>query len=165
MVRTQGMVVIGCNPPSRTSGQRTLARVEQARVILGFESVLIANLFALPSFRSGGLSELGREPVGWHRARSAMVDALSEANGVLLAYGTQEPSGSAREHFRDQVAWLDHEIETRCLPTWWVGCAPRHPSRWQRYTSRVHPGLSYDEALRESLSRRGAGVGSVSLPP
>jgi len=69
---------------------------------------------------------------------------------VLLAYGTQEPSGEARAHHREQVRWLDGQIEERALSKWWVGGSARHPSRWQRYTFRELPGIEFREALERS---------------
>jgi len=123
-----------------------------AREVLGFERVRLANLFALPSYRSGGLSELGATPDGWLAAQAEMEQALSEASAVLLAYGIGEPTGPARAHFREQVAWLNERIEQHDLPTWWVGGAPRHPSRWQRYTWRAYPDLAFPEGLRAAFS-------------
>lgn len=145
------LLVVGSNPPAQTSGQRTLARVQQAATILGFAQAVLANLFALPTYRSGGIADLGRTPDGWIGARSALVSCLDDCDGVLLAYGTQEPSGEARAHHREQVRWLDEQIEERSLPTWWVGGAPRHPSRWQRYTWRELPGIEFSDALRVAL--------------
>lgn len=148
------LLVVGSNPPARTSGQRTLARVGQAATILGFEKATIANLFALPTYRSGGISDLGRTLEGWLDARPPLLFALDECDGVLLAYGTQEPSGEARVHHREQVQWLSEQIEERDLPCWWVGGAPRHPSRWQRYTWRAFEGTPFQEALRKTLVSR-----------
>jgi hypothetical protein len=145
------LLVVGSNPPSQTSGQRTLARIEQARIVLGFEKVVLANLFALPTYRSGGVSELGQVQDGWQAARSGLKEALDDCSGVLLAYGVGEPTGKARILHREQVAWLDDAIKQRSLPTWWVGGAPRHPSRWQRYTWRQHPGIAFHEALSSAL--------------
>jgi len=149
------LLVVGSNPPSKTSGQRTLARVNQAATILGFDHAVIANIFALPTYRSGGIADLGRTPGGWLDARPPLLSALDECDGVLLAYGTQEPSGAARAHHREQVRWLEEQVEHRDLQTWWVGGAPRHPSRWQRYTWREHPNLSFPEALRHALAQHG----------
>lgn len=145
------LLVVGSNPPAQTSGQRTLARAQQAAAILGFEQAVLANLFALPTYRSGGIVDLGRTPDGWLDARSALFSGLDACDGVLLAYGTQEPSGEARAHHREQVRWLGEQIEDRSLPTWWVGGAPRHPSRWQRYTWRELPGIEFSDALRVAL--------------
>lgn len=115
------------------------------------------NLFALASYRSGGLSELGGTPEGWLAARDDLAEGLDQSEAVLLAYGTQTPSGNAREHFREQVAWLEEQISERALPTWWVGQAPRHPSRWQRFTWREFEGVEFSEALRLSLGVRLSG--------
>lgn len=154
MRRSSRLLVIGSNPPSQTSGARTLARVDLAREVLGFQEVRLVNLFALPSYRSGGLSELGGTPEGWLAARDDLVEGLDQSEAVLLAYGTQVPSGPAREHFREQVAWLDERMSEHSLPVWWVGGAPHHPSRWQRYTSREFSGIAFEQALLQSLVRR-----------
>lgn len=146
--------MIGSNPPSVTSGDRTRAGVELARVLLEFEAVHLVNIFARSSYRSGGLSELGGSPDGWLAARPAMDAGLGMASGVLLAYGVQTPSGAARRFFDEQVRWLEGRIQERGIPTWWVGGAPRHPSRWQRHTFRTYPGKRYREALAISLERR-----------
>lgn len=151
MLTRETLLVVGSNPPSQTSGERTLARVEQARTILGFEKVVLANLFSLPTYRSGGVSELGQVPDGWLTARAGLQEALEDCSGVLLAYGVGEPVGAARTLHREQVKWLDAEIEQRALPTWWVGGAPRHPSRWQRFTWRACAGQKFTEALRNVL--------------
>lgn len=156
MPRQSCLLAIGSNPPSQTSGARTLARLDLARHILGFDSVRIVNLFALPSYRSGGLSELGDTPEGWLTARDDMAESLGQAEAVLLAYGVQIPSGPARHHFRDQVAWLEGQIGEQNLPTWWVGSAPRHPTRWQRHTWREFSNMEFEEALKKSLVLRGA---------
>jgi hypothetical protein len=151
--KRETLLVVGSNPPAQTSGQRTLARVQQAATILGFERVTIANLFALPTYRSGGISDLGRTSGGWLDARPPLHSALDACDGVLLAYGTQVPNGEARTHHRDQVRWLDAQVERRGVPSWWVGDAPRHPSRWQRYTWRELPEIEFREALKRSLCR------------
>lgn len=148
------LLVVGSNPPSQTSGRRTLSRVEQARVILGFEEARLVNLFAVSSYRSGGVSEFGTAPAGWLDARTDIEAGLSLACGVLLAYGIKSPTGPAREYFRDQVDWLNSRIEAHYLPSWWVGGAPRHPSRWQRYTWRQFPGMAYSDALGLALGQR-----------
>lgn len=145
------LLVIGSNPPSQTSGTRTLNRVELAREVLGFERARLVNLFALPSYRSGGLTELGGRAEGWAAARPEIERGLAEADAVLLAYGATEPSGPARIHFREQVAWLNEQVEQHALPTRWVGGAPRHPSRWQRYTWRTCPDLAFSDALAVAL--------------
>lgn len=148
------LLAICSNPPLTTSGERTLARLEQARVLLGFQDVGLVNLFALPTYRTGEVETLGQEPDGWHLARHGIEETLNRADAVLLAYGVSAPAGPAGEHHRNQVAWLDSEVARRQLPAYWVGGAPRHPSRWQRYTFRNYTDLAYADGLRLALTRR-----------
>lgn len=151
--RMRTLLVVGSNPPT-TSGSRTLARAEQARSILELDKVLIANLFSVPTYRTGGISSLGSMPQGWADARAALLEGLDQSSGVLLGYGVGRPAGEAAWHHDDQVQWLEMHLRSRELPVWWVGGAPRHPSRWQRYTSRAHPGDAFVRALEKSLQLR-----------
>jgi hypothetical protein len=151
----QGLLVaIASNPPLTTSGERTRGRLDQARAVLGFAEVRLVNLFAVPTYRTGGVGVVGRTPEGWHGARDVITEALDQGEAVLLAYGVTAPSGPAREHHRQQVDWLEAELRRRQLPVYWVGGAPRHPSRWQRYTFRHHPDLPYADGLKLALTVR-----------
>lgn len=140
----------GAIRPPQTSGQRTLARVQQGATILGFEEAVLANLFALPTYRSGGIADLGRTPGGWLDARTALVSGLDDCDGVLLAYGTQEPNGEARASpgSGSLAGRTDRGARPAVLV---VGGSARHPSRWQRYTWRELPGIEFREALERSL--------------
>ncbi|WP_374109374.1 DUF1643 domain-containing protein [Curtobacterium citreum] len=142
--------MIGSNPP-RTSGVRTLNRAAKASLILDFDSFSLTNLISVPTHSTGEISALAAEEEAWIQSRSQLVEALSESSGVLLAYGIGAPTGPARHHHADQIAWLQNEIERRSLPTWTVGGQPRHPSRWQRFTHRKYPGIDFDAALSLSL--------------
>lgn len=152
-VRKRTLLVVGSNPPT-TSGSRTLARAEQARSILEFDKVLIANLFSVRTYRTGAISSLGSKLQGWADARAALLEGLDQSSGVLLGYGVGRPAGKAAWHHDDQVQWLEMHLRSRELPVWWVGGAPRHPSRWQRYTSRAHPEDAFVIALKKSLQLR-----------
>lgn len=145
------LVAVLTNPPV-SDGKRTLNRVALAAELLGYGEVSVANLFALPSQATRAIDELGATELGWVAARDRLVTSLSVADGVLLAYGATPPSGPARLHFRDQVAWLQNRVDELSVPTWIVGDGPRHPSRWQRWTHRVHPDLAFRDALRQSLA-------------
>lgn len=147
------LLVVASNPPT-TSGQRTLARAEHARQILDFDRYEIANIFSQPTYRTSGVSDAGSSPDGWFDARVALMSALDQAAAVLLAYGVSKPAGAAGKHHDEQVAWLEAEVARRSLPVWWVGGAPRHPSRWQRYTYRAHPEEDFQTALIRALARR-----------
>jgi len=120
--------------------------------LLGFSHVSVVNLFALPSHATGEIAALGVEEAGWLKARGDLGPGISAADGVLLAYGATAPTGPARGHFRDQVEWVRERIAAEDLPVWHVGDGPRHPSRWQRWTSRAHPGVPFAEALQSSLA-------------
>ena len=146
------LLAVLTNPPL-TDGRRTLQRVELAASLLGFDQVVVGNLFALPSHATGALTVLGLGPEGWETARSHLAAHLAACDGALLAFGVSAPSGAARERFRGQVRWLLDRTVAVGLPTWQVGDGPRHPSRWQRWTSHTHPDITFPEALRTSLVR------------
>ena len=148
---TEGILFAVLANPPLTEGQRTLRRVALAAELLGFTDVEVANLFVVPSHATGAIAVLGIEEGGWLEARASLERGLDTAQGVLLAYGATAPTGEARIHFRRQVEWLSTRIAARRLPTWNVGDGPRHPSRWQRWTSRAHPAVPFAEALRSSL--------------
>lgn len=150
--RPKTLLAVLSNPPL-TDGRRTLQRVELAVALLGLDRVVVGNLFAVPSHATGDITALGLGPEGWATARSHLADHLAACEGAILAFGVSAPCGEAREHFRSQVRWLRDRTVAAGLPTWQVGDGPRHPSRWQRWTSRAHPDLTFPEALRTSLVR------------
>lgn len=138
--------------PPLTTGQRTLARLEMAREILGYDDVVVANVVDVATRSTGELATVGGEPDVWVRARPQLRAAITQADVVMLGYGCTEPSGPARLHFRAQAAWLQDLVNQLGLPVVMVGNAPRHPSRWQRWTSRQHPDLAFPDALRLELT-------------
>ena len=146
------LLAVLSNPPL-TDGIRTLRRVHLAANLLGFEEAAVANLFAFPSHSTGAIATLGATPEGWTAARPQLQASLDQSGSVLLAYGSTPPTGPARHNFYAQVEWLHHHLSALGTPTWQVGDGPRHPSRWQRWTCRAHPGLTFSEALRVSLVR------------
>lgn len=146
------MVCILANPPL-TTGVRTLSRVELAGRQLGVDRVRVANLFALPSRAKGEINSLGSGKEGWLEARPGLAHEVDTADAVLLGYGATAPTGAARRHFKTQVAWLRSTVESRDLPLWWVGDGPRHPSRWQRWTSRAFPELEFEDAVHSAIGK------------
>lgn len=142
------LVVLG-NPPE-SGGLRTTRRVELLASLLELE-VIRANLFAMPSRDTTGVAALGAGPAGWAAARGELSSKLDQASAVVHAFGVTAPTGPARELHRQQVAWLRAECQARGLPEWQVGDGPRHPSRWQRWTARVHPNEPFASALVRSL--------------
>src|SRR5699024_8574936 len=147
------LVVIGSNPPLGTSGNRTRRRVELAGEVLEYSDVELVNIFELASCRTGEITRIGENKCGWLRAREVIRVSLQTADGIMVAYGLQPPSGAARLNFSEQVEWLWHKFRRLELPVWNVGGAPRHPSRWQRYTNKHYPELQFAEALKNSFTR------------
>src|SRR5690606_28206014 len=145
------LLCVLANPPAG-SGERTLARLEQARALLGFAAVQIGNLFALPSADVTAITALGAAPDGWLEARKQLAAAVASCDGVLLAYGLSEPTGPARGHHRDQVRWLTERLVEAGSPAFQLGDGPRHPSRWQRWTARHHADLPFTAGLGVSLT-------------
>lgn len=148
--RTGLLLCILANPPIG-DGARTRARVELAREVLAYETAIIGNLFALPSRSVTDISELGATPEGWVAARAKLAAQLVQCDGVLLAYGAAQPTGQARCHHQAQLQWLRSHLAATTVPLYWVGDGPRHPSRWQRWTARMHPKTEFRAALDHSL--------------
>lgn len=105
----------------------------------------------MPSRSANDISTLGTNEAGWTSARHKILGVLGQSAGVLLAYGVAEPTGLARGFHREQVAWLQDEIVAHDIPVFQFGDGPRHPSRWHRWTSRVHQGLPFAEAMERSF--------------
>ena len=139
--------------PPETSGVRTLKRLDLARELLGFDRVRIVNVLDVATFRTGGMAAAGLDPEPWIQSRPAIMDGLKSAHGIVLGYGVGEPSGPARVHFRNQIAWLWDELGEMRTPIWSVELPPRHPSRWHRLTHKAAPGLAFGEVLGTVLLR------------
>jgi len=153
VARHRGTLLAVLSNPPTTAGTRTRNRVELARQMTGHSSVIIENLFGIATYRTNGISDAGVDQHGWVLARNRLELEIAQADGILLAYGSAEPSGPARQHHRDQVTWLAAQIEQRDLPVWMVADQPKHPSRWHRHTFASHPGVPFREALSVELRR------------
>lgn len=135
------------------TGARTLARVEIARKVLGFDSLSIANLYPAPIASSGRTTDdasvwsAGRRDVARELAR---VDSMD----VLLGYGVSMPTGPSRAMYRAQLEWLEGHIASSRARVWTFGGQPNHPSRWQRITHRHRPGATVEELARELLTAK-----------
>ena len=145
------LLAVLANPPQTTSGLRTHGRVAMAGALLGCEEASIVNLFGTPSRDVTAIGALGRNSAAWAAARPAILLALAEADDVLLGWGCTEPTGSARLHHREQVSWLIGLLRDQSRQAWMVGARPRHPSRWQRYTAKCFPGMTFADGLAAAL--------------
>jgi len=145
------LVVVLATPPLATTGERTRARARMAAEIIGAEAAELVNLLSIPTADVNGIATVGQEAHSWLSSRPRLHSAVMAADQVLYAWGIAEPSGPARSHHRDQVRWLLQLVQARGAREWMVGGAPRHPSRWQRYTARMRPGVPFAQALRSTL--------------
>jgi hypothetical protein len=148
------LVAVLANPPMSDHGTRTRARVDLAADIIGCDTVTIVNLFPVPSRSSLDIAALGETSTTWLAARPEINEAVTGADAVLLGYGTSPPAGRAGDHHRAQVSWTRTLLESLSTQPWMVGGLPRHPSRWQRHTSRTFPGRSFVDALSMVLGQR-----------
>lgn len=79
-VTSAHLVAVLANPPT-TSSERTLARVRLAAEILGYPSCSVVNLVLEPTYRTGGLAQVGATRASNARASSGLSD--SSRNGRL----------------------------------------------------------------------------------
>lgn len=148
------LLVVMLNP-SAGGGARTLGRVSKLQGLVGLRSIELANLCIEATHSARDLRSLPPIPNGWSASRPATELLLDNADAVLFAFGVAPPAGEARAYFREEVNWLRATTVARGLPVWQVGGRPHHPSRWQRHTFRVWPGLDFDRALVRSVHRLG----------
>ena len=139
MSNVSGQIGFVLAAPPLTSGTRTLNMTLRAGTALGYGSVSIANLFALPMRNTGDLDVAGATGDGWAAARPALESLLLKSEVVFAAWGLGKCSGPARLHKRAQILWLVTEAR-RCGHTevWTLAGEPRHPSRWHQYLGDQH---------------------------
>jgi hypothetical protein len=142
------LVAVLANPALSDFGFRTRARVELAAEIIGCHEATIVNLFPMASRSSLSIAEMGGTVSPWLAARADISGALANADEILFGFGVTSPSGPAGAYYRAQVAWTKALVARAAAPPWMVGGQPRHPSRWQRHTSRAFPALAFADALR-----------------
>jgi hypothetical protein len=123
-----------------------------AAALIGCSDYQVANIFAEPTSDVLAITAAGATSEHWMAAREALEPLIEKADNVLFAWGKTEPKGPAREFHRAQIEWLISQTSQVDAAIWMVGAEPRHPSRWQRYTSREHPELPFPEALAHALS-------------
>lgn len=150
------LVAILASPPSATSGARTRARLALAADVIGSAELGLVNLLDVATRDVLEISRAGQHAAVWLASRPAIEAQLSTADHALLAWGTTEPTGPARFHHRAQIEWVMDAISRHQVSYWTVGGAPRHPSRWQRYTARAFPDRDFRCALPHALTESAA---------
>lgn len=147
-------VAVLLNPPSTTAGTRTTNAVKLASNVLGFGDLRVANLCSTPSRSVVELNVIS-DTRGWMRARDEIQGLLSQADGVLAAWGVSGLSGAAGRNHQRQVTWFLESAKSAGIESlWMVGGQPRHPSRWHQYVADKYgrtSGGTFAQRLSEVL--------------
>ncbi|MCK2029893.1 DUF1643 domain-containing protein [Microbacterium galbinum] len=151
----QRLLAVLLNPPSISSGNRTLGAVRRVSDSLGCVDYEIANLFETSSPGLTALSSLELEaemPVAIQRNVS---DQLRQASIVVAAWGVSAPSKVFQQRRCRRASWVLQEARRQGHEAvWMVGGAPRHPSRWHQYVADKHgrtTGGSFTQRLSQVL--------------
>jgi len=154
-----GHLVAVLHSPSLTSGQRTLSRVALAADLLDCATYSVTNLWPSPMRDVTKLNSVLVPGIPLVVGRSQIRSELESptTTDVLLAYGVQLPTGSARAYFRDQIEWLEEFCALGDRRVWTLGGRAFHPSRWQRVTHREMPGLEFGDAVAELITLQRSG--------
>lgn len=155
------LLVILHSPP-RTSGSRTLQRVEAARTTIGCDAFKVLNLYrnARWTVNEKADPETEAEAQEWKLEVERAITG-NPGGDVLLAYGVQVPPLPDRPVHHEKLAWLHMLLTESGRRLWMLGERAHHPSRWQRVTSRERPSIRFDVAMRELLTP----VAFTSLEP
>lgn len=151
-IDSQALTFVLLNP-ALGGGARTLNRVAKLASHSRAENYRVVNLFETPTASTSELARLGEDELAWQGARAAILDSIRCSKSAILAYGVAAPPGAVMPVFNRQVDWLGTVLGENDVLAWQVGGAPRHPSRWQRYTSRFYSDLTFDQALVLSVHR------------
>lgn len=148
------LVAVLLNPPSNSSGNRTLRAVERAAVILRCDTYQVVNLFEVSS---QSVTDLSRVSVAILQSpdRRAVSSRLASAHSLLAAWGTTGLSGPLRQSRISRARTvLELARQEGHSMAWTVGGSPRHPSRWHQYVADKYArtgGGSFEERLRDVL--------------
>lgn len=149
------LLAVLLNPPSTSSGARTIGAVRRATDVLGFGSYEVTNLFAESTPTVVELNGVVADEISWGLLRTRLAEQLRTMDGVLAAWGISGASGQMRHARDERAAWLLAEAELCGHDfVWTVGGAARHPSRWHQYVADRHgrtAGGSFDERLSQVL--------------
>ncbi|WP_368859933.1 DUF1643 domain-containing protein [Microbacterium algeriense] len=148
------MVAVLLNPPSATAGVRSRNAVARAACAIGYESVVIANLCAVPTPTVVEVSSLDRP--AWAAAQHNLGLAVDRADAILAGWGVSGLTGPARRLIDEQVEWLHARARNAGIDGFWtVGGQPRHPSRWHQYVSDKYgrtTGGTFEERIGQALT-------------
>lgn len=150
------LLAVLLNPPSTTTGSRSLGAVDRAAKVLGFEHHEVANLFSVPTPTVVELNLLTIDDASWGDIQLRLREHTWSAGGVLAAWGIAGASGMFRRERDKRGAWLYQEaLKAGHEGIWTVGGEPRHPSRWHQYVADKYArtaGGTFEQRLSQVLT-------------
>lgn len=155
---TRSLLVVCLNPPSESSGNRTLHAVAAASRALGCQVGKVANLCTAPTASVVELNGRLTRPSDWIDHRDSLRRELEAASVIVGAWGISGLTGEARRIRDDQVTWLFAAAGAAGhRHIWLVGGEARHPSRWHQYVADKHgrtSGGSLEQRLLDVMHPR-----------
>ena len=106
----------------------------------------------------------GHRPMGGTKPGFLWLGTLSDVTLSCLPTVLPSRAGRLAIGTGSRSNGCEEQIAARALPVWWVREAPRHPSRWQRYTLRQFPDVDYEQAIRHALQRRSSQPSNLGRP-
>jgi hypothetical protein len=151
------LLAILCNPPLKDDQEATTSwrNVRLLADVLGFETLVIANVIEQPTRSSEDLRHLsGRIDLV---ALSFRVElSAKDAQMVVGAWGTCPPAGWRKSHWAQLLsAVTDGLTAAGHREVAHVGKSTRHPSRWRQHTSPIHnrySGDTFESRLLDALA-------------
>lgn len=155
--RNGTLLAVLLNPPSASTGARSLGAVGRAANVLGYASYQVGNLFSEATPTVVELNLLAVSEGSWSIVRERLSQQLRGSAGVLAGWGVAGASGRFRRIRDERAEWLRREAASYGHSSiWTVGGEPRHPSRWHQYVADKHgrtPGGSFEERLKQVLTQ------------
>lgn len=153
--RGESLLGVLLNPPSASTGTRSLGALRRAADVLGYKGVEVVNLFGEPTPTVVELASLAVDSDSWPAIQLGLRAQLRTAGGVLAAWGVAGASGEFKRERERRATWLVCQA-ARCGHdhVWTVGGEPRHPSRWHQYVADKHmrtSGGTFEERLAQVL--------------
>lgn len=152
------LLAVLLNPPSASTGARSLGAVRRATGALGFVCFEVANLFAEPTPTVVELNAVSPVSASWPTVRDALSDQLRTAGGVLAAWGVSGVSGNVKRERDYRAVWTLAEAERLGHHrVWTLAGEARHPSRWHQYVADKYgrcSGGTFEERLGQVLRSR-----------
>ena len=154
--RAGELLAVLLNPVDHDRRTTTVRNVEIAASMLGCDGLRLANINDSPTRDLPALSRAAASPASWLAARPALRALLERPGPLLFAWGMGGLTGSARQHWQRQVAWVTAvALEVGRHDAFQMDGRPRHPSRWRQYLGPQHgrhaTGATFEDRLRLAL--------------